>query len=1331
MNESKSSRGKTLARIFATAMALAFLLGAFSPVFASDERPQTYNGAVVIDKDVAPFVFQGDLRRLPLAAEWQPGQGIKEIPRRRKPLTLGGELYIPPQQSPNPQVDPLHLRQENVSTIDANRVFTTPELSLAGQGFTGVNPPDTVGDVGTDYYIQSINGSGGALFRIHDKNTGAVVAGPTAMDSLGSGNCASGNGDPIILYDQLAGRWLMSEFSSAGNLMCVYISQTGDPINGGWFNYSFQGASFPDYPKYGVWPDAYYVGTNENTTGLYAFDRSAMLNGQSASFQRLSVASLAGFGFQMLIPSDADGATAPPAGSPNYFMRHRDDEIHNAGSANGSQDFLEIWSYSVDFANSANTSITGPFNIAVTEFDSTLCGTSSFSCIPQPSGSNPLDPLREVVMNRLQYRNFGTHETLVGNLVTDVNGANRAGVRWFELRKVGAGNWSLHQEGTYAPGSTLNRWMGAISMDGDGNIALGYNVGSSSTSPGLRYTGRLATDALGVMTQGDNVLVNGSGSNGSVRYGDYASMNVDPVDDCTFWFTGQYNTSSQWSTRIGRFSYDSCGTPTCTPTAVADAGADQTICLGESATIGTAGLAGHSYSWAPGGQTSAQISVSPSATTDFTVTATTTCGSATDTVRVTVDDGSGGGGFSDDFEGGTSSWAATGLWHAVANSSCAGANNGFNSPVTAFYYGQDASCNYDTGSQTSGTLTSPVISGVDGSSTLTFQYYRQVESFSGDFDRTRVDILAGGSTTNVFSLNSSDASAAGWVSSGAIDLSAFAGQDIQVRFTFDSGDAQVNNFDGWFIDDVVVTGGASGCTPTNTAPTANISAPANGSTFTVGSSVSFSGSATDAEDGSLTGSLSWSSNLDGGIGSGGSFATSSLSEGTHTITASVSDSGGLSASDTVSITINAAPNTAPVVTITTPSGNISVVEGTSVSFAGTATDAEDGPLTGSLSWSSNLDGVIGSGASFSTSSLSVGVHTITASVSDSGGASASDTVGVTVTADPGTGCTDCIDWNAVGTVSYSSQDVSSNVSVEDGGDTILLTDNTWRRTTQTFNITPNTVLEFEFQSTAQGEIHGIGFDEDDTLTNDLRIFQLYGTQNWTGAIQDFDNYSGTSFVSYQIPVGEFYTGTMFLVLTNDNDAGSGNTSRFRNVRVFEAQQGACSVDEDFSGGFAGWSNGAGATCSTGAFVANNPTQQTSTVVTQVGGDHTTGTGNALFTATNSSAGNADVDGGECILVSPTYSVTDTSELSIWYFHGQRDTGDDAAGDYFELEISVNGGAFSPIVSIGDVRTVAAWTNATANVAAGSSVQLRVRVSDGAGPGDIVEGGIDDLSICVP
>ncbi|MFZ2617560.1 MAG: hypothetical protein WA077_16345, partial [Anaerolineae bacterium] len=286
---------------------------------------------------------------------------------------------------------------------------------------------------------------------------------------------------------------------------------------------------------------------------------------------------------QALTPADLDGMTTPPAGAPDYIMRQRDTEVHGP-SGFPSSDILEIYAFHVDWTTPASSTFTKLADIVTAEFDSSLCGLTSFYCMGMPGvaqgSSSSLDPIREVIMNRLAYRNFGDHETLVGNFVTDINGNNIGGVRWFEMRKVGAGAWSLYQEGTYAPTTTDNRWMGGIAMDGAGNIAVGYNVSSQTVYPSLRYAGRLASDPLGTLPQGEYTLVNGTSINGSNRYGDYAAMSVDPVDDCTFWFTGQWNAATQWSTRIGAFKFDACGTPDFT---LAVTPASQQICVGANA----------------------------------------------------------------------------------------------------------------------------------------------------------------------------------------------------------------------------------------------------------------------------------------------------------------------------------------------------------------------------------------------------------------------------------------------------------------------------------------------------------------------------------------------------------------------------------------------------------------------------------------------------------------------------------------------------------------------------------------------------------------------------
>lgn len=467
-----------------------------------------------------------------------------------------------------------------VEVLEDRRLLTfdTPILNFDGQGFANLNPPDTVGDVGLDYYVQAINGLGGSSVTIYNKSDGSLAMGPFDMDTLatGGGLESNGSGDPIVLYDHLADRWVLTEFTGPGadNGLSVFISQTSDPTAGTWDSFHFPTTNFPDYPKYAVWPDGYYVSTNEpGASPVYVMDRTSMLAGTAPGpIQRLTAPALAGFGFQGLTPADLDGP-APPPGTPGIFMRHRDDEVHNVGSNDTTQDFLEVW----EFDAAANT-FTQSDTIGISEFDSDLNGLTAFNAFPQPGTTTQLDPLREVIMHRLVYRNFGTHEALLGNFVTDVDGTDHGGIRWFELRRVGTGTWTLHQEGTQAP-DAVNRWMGAIAMDGSGNIALGYNVtDATSTFPGIRYAGRQSSDPLGTLPQGEFVLVDGTGSITSNRWGDYSSMNVDPVDDSTFWFTGEYGLASgNWATRIGSFKFEGVAPPSALSTATTTVSESQTL----------------------------------------------------------------------------------------------------------------------------------------------------------------------------------------------------------------------------------------------------------------------------------------------------------------------------------------------------------------------------------------------------------------------------------------------------------------------------------------------------------------------------------------------------------------------------------------------------------------------------------------------------------------------------------------------------------------------------------------------------------------------------------
>ncbi len=533
------------------------------PVPAEDQdtpQQQPRPGEVFQSAPVTPYRFDGNVRDLPPPQRWKPGDPIREIPRRA--------YFHPSQQrddraAANQGLDPLLRFQQYMP--ETLRAFGAPDRNFDGQGFSGVHPPDTVGDVGPNHYVQMINDSAGATVRIYDKAlpTPAVLADFT-LDMLGGGPCAFGFGDPIVLYDRFADRWLLSEFSSTGNRLCVYISQTADPT-GSYFNYDLTAPNFPDYPKYGVWPTdanggsgSYIVTTNEAGLGIYAMDRATLLAGGAATFQRFSIGDLPGFAFNAVTPADLDGPNPPPVGTPAVIMRQRDTEAHAGPVAPG--DVLEMWHYDVDWVTPGNTTLTKLTDLDVAEFESDLCGLSAFACFPQPGTGTTLDPLREVIMNRLQYLNFNDHETLVGNFVTDVDGTDHGGLRWFELRRIGgaASPWTLHQEGTFSPDAD-NRFMAASAMDQSGNIAIGYNVTSATTFPSLRYTGRLADDPLSTMTQGENTIVAGTASNDENRYGDYSGMNLDPADDCTFWFTGEYNATGLWSTRVASFRFDACG----------------------------------------------------------------------------------------------------------------------------------------------------------------------------------------------------------------------------------------------------------------------------------------------------------------------------------------------------------------------------------------------------------------------------------------------------------------------------------------------------------------------------------------------------------------------------------------------------------------------------------------------------------------------------------------------------------------------------------------------------------------------------------------------------
>jgi hypothetical protein len=435
------------------------------------------------------------------------------------------------------------------SAADNRRVF----------GFAFV-PPDTNGAVGASQYVQMVN----VTIAVYSKRDGALELGPVAIHSLWNGFgglCENGGetdvysdgGDPIVLYDHLADRWMVSQLqydeTFTKTAQCIAISTSSD-ATGSYNRYEFDfGVNFPDYPKFGIWPDAYYNSINvypglKTFAGAQAcaFDRAAMLAGQAATaicFQQPSSVS-------SLLPADLDGSTLPPAGAPNYFV----------GLADATH--LNLFRFHPDFANPGASTFSEPVLIEVAPFTEICARATTVACIPEPEPGEKVDGLSDRVMFRLAYRNFGDHEALVANHT--VKGGALGGVRWYEIRNPGA-TPSVFQQGTIVDPDT-DFWLGSIAMDRGGNIAVGFNAMSKRDFSSVYVAGRRASDPLGAMF-GPLQLAVGSGVQfkSYKRWGDYSSMTVDPKDDCTFWYTQEYYVSSgsfNWATRVGAFKFDNC-----------------------------------------------------------------------------------------------------------------------------------------------------------------------------------------------------------------------------------------------------------------------------------------------------------------------------------------------------------------------------------------------------------------------------------------------------------------------------------------------------------------------------------------------------------------------------------------------------------------------------------------------------------------------------------------------------------------------------------------------------------------------------------------------------
>ncbi len=468
---------------------------------------------------------------------------IPNFPGRRKNHQI---LFDAPPFGADPVRQSTISHRSSASTI-------VPQVNVEGidRAFAGPRLPDANGDIGRDYYIQCVNAS---HFQVFDKQ-GNTIGFPVAFNTLWSAVGFLSAGDPIIIYDQEYDRWIFTEFPSTNQLL-IAISETSDPM-GSYFVYNFGTPRFPDYPKYAIWKNTIYLTTNEfdaDVQHTYFLDREALINGEeNIMIQRIEIPGIINSpGFMVATPIDWSGYMDPPVDADPMVMYIQDDAWGEV-----SQDELEIFSFQVDFENPDSTTYS-QYSLPTAPFDSDACFETGFGfeCIPHPA-SDGIDGLPWTIMHQSHYRNFGTHESIVLNFIVDATASDNpvAGIRWMELRRnTPAEDWYVFQEGTYSPDDGLHRFMASIAIDGAGNIGLAYNVASETEAAGIRFTGRRLNDAPGEMTVDEYVVATGTGAPQDDRFGDYSSMAVDPIDDRSFWFTGEYMQSgTDWGTKVLRF----------------------------------------------------------------------------------------------------------------------------------------------------------------------------------------------------------------------------------------------------------------------------------------------------------------------------------------------------------------------------------------------------------------------------------------------------------------------------------------------------------------------------------------------------------------------------------------------------------------------------------------------------------------------------------------------------------------------------------------------------------------------------------------------------------
>lgn len=419
-------------------------------------------------------------------------------------------------------------------------------LAVNFDGQFGAFPPDPSGAAGPDYYVQAVN----STYRIWDKE-GSPETPPYSLNTLWD---QPGAGDPIVMYDRFAERWFISQFygdpeSGGDDGMLLAVSVTNDPL-GEYYVYQFDYTLFPDYPKFSVWSNAYFMTANSSSADCSAFEREKMLVGDpTAGVIKMTFPPIYML-FNSVAPAYAEGPTEPDMDEPCYFFAVQDNSYPGVSS-----DHLLILKAEIDWDAPGSSTITEHQELDIASVNTVFTGGFSEN-INQAGTDQRLDAIPGVILYRAQYRRFDGYNTMVLCHAANVTGTYRAGMRWYELRDNNDGNWYVHQQGTYDPDSEHSRWLGNIAMDAQGNIAMAYAYAGPSDFAGIRYTGRFKDDPLNEMTVPEQIAVEGEGAQTLAgRFGDYSQMSMDPTDDMTFWYTGEFlGTGGSRKTRIFSFS---------------------------------------------------------------------------------------------------------------------------------------------------------------------------------------------------------------------------------------------------------------------------------------------------------------------------------------------------------------------------------------------------------------------------------------------------------------------------------------------------------------------------------------------------------------------------------------------------------------------------------------------------------------------------------------------------------------------------------------------------------------------------------------------------------